>query len=159
MEIRALVPDDVPALWRINEEGVPGVGQVTEAQMAALLGLTHLALGAVEDGALRAFVLCLRPGTTYSSPNYRWFQENYPRFLYVDRIAVAAQHRNRQLGAQLYRRVIEQADQDGCPVAAEVNVRPPNPGSMRFHARHGFAQVGALDHDYGSVAMLLRSPG
>ena len=46
MKVRSLRPDDVPALWRVNEEGVPGVGRITQTEMAALLGLTHLALAA-----------------------------------------------------------------------------------------------------------------
>ena len=41
------------------------------------------------------------------------------------------------------------------PVTAEVNVQPPNPGSIRFHQRHGFEQVGVLEHDEKSVAMFL----
>ncbi len=156
MNVRPLVSDDVPALWRINEEGVPGVGRITEAQMGRLLSLTHLALGAFEDEVLLGFVLCLRPGTPYGSPNYAWFSDNYPECLYVDRIAVAATRRSQRLGSLLYERVIACGDAGGWPVAAEVNLKPPNPGSMRFHERNGFVQVGSLDHPYGSVAMVLR---
>ena len=102
------------------------------------------------------FVLCLLPSTRYKSPNYGWFNERYPEFLYVDRIAVGQASRNAGVGQTLYGQVIAHAQQKKWPVAAEVNLDPPNPGSMRFHRRHGFEQVGELEHSTYTVAMVLR---
>ena len=45
----------------------------------------------------------------------------------------------------------------GFPVAAEVSLKPPNPDSIRFHKRHGFAEVGILHHEEKSVTMMLRN--
>ena len=156
MDIRRLEMDAVPELWRINEEGLPGVGKVTEAAMGDLLSLAELPLGVFEGGELLGFVICLLPRTRYGSLNYAWFNERYDQFLYVDRIAVAEAHRNRQVGGLLYARVIEEADKLGVPIAAEVSLQPPNPGSMRFHDRHDFSEVGVLHHGKQSVTMLLR---
>ena len=86
MEIRKLQVDDCAAMWRINEEGLPGVGKVTQASMEALLDFSILPLGMTVDATLAGFVLCLLPGTQYGSPNYRWFHERYDSFLYVDRM-------------------------------------------------------------------------
>ena len=156
--IRTLDVRDVPTLWSINEEGVPGVGQITSAAMEALLGFSSLALGVDGDAGLRGFVLCIRPGSAYDSPNYRWFQARYDSFLYVDRVAVAAGARDSGCGSLLYRAVFEYADLHQTPVMAEVNVRPPNPGSLRFHTRHGFVEVGQQDHGHTAVTMLRRDP-
>ena len=156
MNLRTLSTDDVPALWRINEEGLPGVGKVSEAALADLVTLADLPLGAFDGDALVGFVLCLLPGTRYASPNYAWFNAHYDHFLYVDRIAVSRTHRNRQVGTRLYASVIDHAEKSGWPVAAEVSLAPPNPGSMRFHGRHGFSEVGTLHHESQSVTMLLR---
>ena len=156
MQLRILQPDDVPAMWRINEEGLPGVGEVSEAAMADLLSLSTLPLGAFDGDELLGFVLCLLPATRYASLNYGWFNARYTSFLYVDRIAVAEAHRDRQVGTRLYAQVIAHADKNQQPVAAEVSLRPPNPGSMRFHGRHDFVEVGTLDHGYQSVTMLMR---
>ena len=158
LTLRTLTADDVPTLWRINEEGLPGVGQVTQEAMADLLSLAELPLGAWDGDELVGFVLCLLPATRYGSLNYAWFNARYEHFLYVDRIAVATRHRDRQIGTALYAAVITRAEDLGWPVAAEVSLKPPNPGSMRFHDRHGFAQVGTLDHETQSVAMFLRDP-
>jgi uncharacterized protein len=158
MILRTLHPEDVPMMWRINEEGLPGVGKVSDEVLADLLSLAHLPLGAFEGNVLAGFVLCLLPKTRYASPNYAWFNQRYSRFLYVDRIAVSQTCRNRQIGTLLYRDVIGHAEERRCPVAAEVSLQPPNPGSMRFHRRHGFTEVGTLHHGHQSVSMLLRAP-
>ena len=156
MNLRMLTADDVPALWRINEEGLPGVGKVSEAAMADLLTLAELPLGAFEGDELVGFVLCLLPGTRYASLNYAWFNQRYDDFVYVDRIAVAKSHRDRQVGTLLYGEVIKHADERGWPIAAEVSLVPPNPGSMRFHGRHSFSEVGILEHEKQSVTMVMR---
>jgi len=143
-------------MWRVNEEGLPGVGQVSPEAMADLLSLSELPLGVFDGTELAGFVLCLLPQTRYGSLNYAWFNERYSDFLYVDRIAVAQSHRNQRIGSLLYERVIKAAAQRSCPIAAEVSLSPPNPGSMRFHGRHGFAEVGTLDHGEQSVTMLMR---
>ena len=156
LSIRPLTPVDIPAMWRINEEGLPGVGKVAPEAMMELLTLSELPLGALDGDQLVGFVLCLVPRTRYGSPNYGWFNDRYPQFLYVDRIAVAETHRNRGVGSHLYRRVAEEADRRRWPIAAEVSVRPLNAGSMRFHARHRFEAVGTLEHPNQTVTMFIR---
>jgi predicted GNAT superfamily acetyltransferase len=44
-------------------------------------------------------------------------------------------------------------------LCCEVNVEPPNPGSLRFHERIGFAEVGqfAPKPDY-VVSLLVKMP-
>ena len=53
MEIRQLEHNDVAAAWQINEEGLPGTGQVSHEEMADLLSLSELAVGVFEDNQLR----------------------------------------------------------------------------------------------------------
>ena len=38
-------------------------------------------------------------------------------------------------------------------IGCEVNIRPPNPGSHRFHKRLGFHQVGERHYDGGDKAV------
>jgi len=157
MEIRRLEQQDVGAAWEINEQGLPGTGRVTHEEMSDLLTLSELAIGAFEDNQLRGFVLCLLPQTRYGSLNYAWFNQRYEEFLYVDRIAVAERHRDREIGTLLYQHVIEYAEQLACPVAAEVSLKPPNPGSIRFHHRHGFTEIGTFEQSEKAVTMMMRS--
>lgn len=96
-----------------------------------------------DEGFVTAFLLALREGAAYDSVNYRWFAERYPRFLYVDRVVVSKQRKSRGAGALLYRELFSFAVDQGLPlVACEVDLEPPNPDSLRFHARFGFTEVG-----------------
>ena len=156
MDIRRLEPEDVAAAWQINEQGLPGTGQVSHEEMADLMSLSELSIGAFEGDGMLGFVLCLTPCTRYASLNYAWFNQRYQEFLYVDRIAVAIEQRGRGIGTLLYERVIEHAESLRFPVTAEVNLTPPNPGSIRFHERHSFAEIGVFHQGEKSVTMMLR---
>ena len=82
-------------------------------------------------------------GQHYDSPNYHWFRERYERFVYVDRIAISADHRRKGLAEALYRNLFDAAAKAGHGlICCEVNSDPPNPGSDRFHAAMGFKTVG-----------------
>lgn len=156
MELRALSFDDVEAMWTINEQGLPGTGQVSRQELRDLLTLSTLPIGAFQETEMLGFVICLPPRTTYGSLNYAWFNERFDSFIYVDRIAVLEAHRDKGVGTKLYERVVAHSQENNIPIAAEVNVEPPNPGSMRFHHRFGFEEVGTLHHKEKSVTMLLR---
>ena len=157
MDLRELTQHDVASMWSLNEQGLPGTGEVSKQEMADLLNLSTLSLGVFREQELLGFVICLSHGTSYGSLNYAWFNQRFDAFIYVDRIAVAQQHRDQGIGSMLYEQVIANSDEQGVPVAAEVNSTPPNPGSMRFHERFRFKEVGELHHQDKSVMMLLRT--
>jgi len=147
---------EVPMMWQINEQGLPGTGKVNLQEMENLLELSELSLGVFEDKKLLGFVICLMPKTEYGSLNYAWFNERYDEFIYVDRIAVATDARNQGIGSMLYEKVFEYAKSNNIPVTAEVSLRPPNQGSDRFHLRHGYDVVGELDHGDKAVTMYIK---
>ena len=66
MEIRPLGKNDSPSLWKINEEGLPGTGEVSEEEIVSLLDYSELSIGAFEGDRLLGFVICLPPGTEYA---------------------------------------------------------------------------------------------
>jgi predicted GNAT superfamily acetyltransferase len=94
-------------------------------------------------GNVAAFLMAFDQDADYDSPNYLWFRERYPRFIYVDRIVVAPAMRKRGLANRLYEdlfRVAKDAGHDR--VVCEVNSDPPNPASDAFHAALGFVEAG-----------------
>jgi predicted GNAT superfamily acetyltransferase len=94
-------------------------------------------------GDLDAFLIAFDQDARYDSPNFLWFRERYPRFVYIDRIVTAAQARGRGLAQRLYFDLFEQAARAGHErVVCEINLSPPNPGSDAFHAALGFTEVG-----------------
>ena len=156
MEIRALQISDSSSIWEINEQGLPGTGKVSEQEILDLLNYSSLSIGLFDSNSLLGFVICLPPKTAYGSLNYLWFNERYDDFLYVDRIAVSTANRNQKIGSKLYQAVIDTASKLGVPIAAEVNLRPPNPDSVRFHQRHGFTEIGQFEHGQKAVIMMLK---
>lgn len=105
---------------------------------------------------LLAFLIGLRPGNAYASENYRYFEARGNDYLYVDRIVVAEAARGRRVGRQLYDAVFDLARAEGrAEVDCEVNLDPPNPGSLAFHARLGFERVGEQPTKGGTVTVAL----
>lgn len=94
-------------------------------------------------GHLAAFLIAFDERADYDSPNYLWFRQRYPRFVYVDRIAVDRAARHQGLARLLYEDLFREAVAAGHEmVGCEVNSDPPNPASDAFHAGFGFAEVG-----------------
>jgi predicted GNAT superfamily acetyltransferase len=97
----------------------------------------------VEAETVVAFLLAFREGADYDSPNYRWFLSRYPRFLYVDRIAVASTQQGRGHGVALYEDLFAFAHAQGITrITCEYYVVPFNAASSRHHAKFGFREVG-----------------
>ena len=62
----------------------------------------------------------------------------------MDRIALSPAVRGQGLGPKLYDEASQlYADRD--VIVCEVNTKPDNPGSHRFHQRLGFVRVGEQD--------------
>jgi predicted GNAT superfamily acetyltransferase len=151
-----LLQQDALAVWGINEEGLPGTGKVTVEEISYLIEISNISIGVFDQDELVGFVICLSPNVDYGSLNYAWFNEKYDDFIYVDRIAVSINHRGLGIGSSIYQELFKISKQKRIPIAAEVNSVPPNPGSMRFHRRFKFLEVGTLKHDEKSVVMFLR---
>ncbi|MEF2976961.1 GNAT family N-acetyltransferase [Subtercola sp. YIM 133946] len=151
------VVDDAGATGDAPAAGPTGSAVAAAAPAAAPTGSAAAAAGpAAAAVPLLGFVLTLLPGAAYESENYRWFSARSNDFLYVDRIVVADGARDRGIGAMLYAAVFEAARAAGvAEVFCEVNLEPPNPGSLRFHHRLGFEEVGQQATKGGSVVVSL----
>lgn len=145
----------------MNNLAVPAVNELSEQEFAELMAIAHLVETVVDDSdpdIALGFVVIFTAGSDYASENYRWFEARGGDFLYVDRIVVGQGSRGRGLGQVLYDRVFTEARLAGlADVTCEVNLDPPNPGSLAFHDRLGFAQVGELVTKGGSVTVALLS--
>lgn len=162
IDIADAVEADRDWLLALNQACLPAVSSLDRPALDALLADAAVArvarIGAAPAGAL----IALRPGTSYGSDNYRWFCDRFDDFLYVDRVMVSETARGGGVGAALYDDIAGIAARLGVPrVTCEVNEEPPNPGSMRFHERHGFGKIESRASTGGSkrVAMLERPVG
>lgn len=156
VRLRPIQDADLGRLVDLNNSAHPAVPVVDAREFADLLALTRLALVAVADEAVVGFLLAIDPGADYASENYRWFESRGVDSLYIDRIVVDAGARGAGVGRALYDAVFAQARTDGrAEVTCEVNLQPPNPESLAFHARMGFSRLGEQPTKGGSVTVAL----
>jgi len=160
--IRELAWSDYAAVLAINNAAVPAMNALDAAALAWLVTNASYARVSESAGTVHAFLIGLPPGTGYQSVNYQWFSERYADFLYVDRIAVADGARRMGHGSALYDDLATFAADKWPRIVAEVNLDPPNPGSVAFHERHSFIGVGELPHAYEGAhakrVMLMERP-
>ena len=159
MIIRPYDPADLAALHIINQAGVPGVGDETLETLGKWLSL-HDARVAEISGTPVGFINLLPPGTMdYTSANLRWLEDWGDDFIYVDRIAVSEAGRGQGTGVALYAAAFHAYAGKISWITCEVNLRPPNPGSLRFHNRLGFQEIGRRSYagDSREVVYLARA--
>jgi predicted GNAT superfamily acetyltransferase len=156
--LRDVRDSDLNAVLALNQSEVPHVGSVDLERMQWFAEHADYFRIAIDGENLGAYLVGLRPGSSYASPNYRWFCERYEDFAYVDRIAVAGSARRAGLASRFYADFAASLPESVPLMTCEVNVRPPNESSMDFHRRLGFEQVGSLVSDDGEkeVAMLAK---
>ena len=155
--VRPFLPGDLSALLAMNNAAVPAVSELTAEACLDLINDALVCLVAEADGAPAGFLLCLGDGVDYDSPNYLWLSERETNFAYTDRICVDETMRGRKIGDALYAALFEQYAGTGKCFLCEVNERPANPGSLRFHGRLGFAEIGKADHGDKAVVYLKRA--
>jgi uncharacterized protein len=156
VQFRDLRPDDHPTVLALNNAAVPAVSALDADGLVVLLGECSQAIVLETDvGGVSAFCLTLRSGAAYASLNYRWFSERYDDFEYLDRIVVAPGAQGGGIGTAMYAELEARIAGTAPWLLCEVNVRPLNEGSLRFHQRIGFVEVGQQDTDAGTKRVSL----
>ena len=153
--IRDVAKQDLDEILDLNEAVVPAVNSIPLEKMQWFAEHAVYFRVATADDRLASFLIGLRPGIGYDSPNYLWFCEHYSEFGYIDRIAVAAHARRHGLATKMYDDFRKALPDDIGVMTCEVNLRPPNESSMRFHARYGFSQIGSQATEGGQKEVAL----
>jgi predicted GNAT superfamily acetyltransferase len=154
---RAATSADWPAIVALNNAEVPKVGPLTLDDAERFFRAAEILVADGEPGHERpgpvALLVLMTEGAEYDSPNFAWFAARYPRFEYVDRIVVRDDRAGTGIGRALYDLAVTRTVEGDRPVlTAEVNLEPPNDGSLAFHRRYGFAEVGQqIDPRNGQV--------
>ena len=143
--VRNIEIADLPRVLEINNANTPGVSELTFTELETDLenSLHALAIDN-EHGEVCAFCITFAQDASDAGDNHRWFAERFKSLVYLDRIAIDSNYQNRGLGLVLYQAVEQHMLNSGeySLLCCEVNLEPPNPGSLRFHRRIGFTEVG-----------------
>lgn len=159
--IRDARVEDEEFILGLNAACRPAVSDMSAEEFRAISGWAHRVLVAEHEGRAVGFVILIRPKTAYPSDNYGWFEKQFDRHLYIDRVAVSDTARGLGVGRELYEAAAELAvavhEQR---LTCEVNEEPPNPESIAFHARLGFLWLASRPSRSGKVvAMFVRELG
>ena len=143
-KLRRIQPADHADVLALNQANVVKLAPMDEARLHQLDGWADRFDVIDVDGEFGGFVVTFAPGSAYDSENYRWFAERHGRsFYYLDRIVLADSHRRQGLGTFVYDELEHVARRYG-RLALEVNLVPRNDGSLAFHDRRGYVEVGRL---------------
>ena len=149
----------VSDIYSINQDNVPEVGSLDSIeQQKKLLSVSSYHSILLKENELIGFSICFRESRPYWSENYKYFEDKLDRFLYIDRIAIRSEYRRQGHAKRMYEDIFNIASQDDLIVTAEVNTKPANQGSLRFHEYMGFKEVGARSFDDHDVAYFEANP-
>ena len=146
-------------MLRLNAAAGAGVSTLDRPELLRLMGISALHMAARRsDGALAGYALAFSNEDTYDAEEFLALQSSIAEpFVYVDQVAIDEHLRRKGIGRMLYQELAARARGLGAAIlCCEVNVSPPNPGSLAFHRRLGFTQAGELNTVDGRTVALLR---
>lgn len=158
VRLRPLTDDDHADVLALNEQEVHLLAPMDETRLAELHGWAHRFDVVEVDGTFGGFVVVIESGTTYDGDHYAFFSRVYEQFLYLDRVVLATAARGRGVGHAVYDELEADARRLG-RMTLEVNVDPPNPPSLAFHARRGYVEVGRQGPADHVVSLLAKELG
>ena len=141
--LRNATPDDYPVIVTLNHDEVAHTSEMDIDRLGVLAQLTVYLKVAVVDEQVVAFLMVMQQDADYQNDNFLWFQEQFSRYWYIDRIVVDSAHASLKIGSTLYADLMHTARANGAiAVTCEYNIQPPNLISARFHKKWGFTELG-----------------
>ena len=154
-KIKPSTETDLPHILELNKAAIPAVNLLSEQEIQNLFSQAEYFHSLWLNKEVIGFLIGLGPGAIYDSPNYRWFELRYDRFLYIDRIVIDPSHQGLGYGRLFYDNLRESVGQQFPKITCEVNLRPKNKSSLRFHRLYGFRQVGTQKTEKGGKQVSL----
>ena len=142
LAIRDVCEHELDAVLALNNAAGHSILALDAAQLRYFYEHADYFRVAEINGHLAGFLIALREDGDYHSPNYRWFSEHYPQFLYIDRIVIANVYRRHGLGRIFYCDVNSFAEVRVPLLTCEVFLEPRDDVIVLFHGTYGFQEVG-----------------
>jgi predicted GNAT superfamily acetyltransferase len=140
--IRDVREHELDLVLALNNAAGPGILPMDAAKLRFFWEHADYFRVAEKDGLMAGFLVALSHEASHDSPNFLWFRERYPEFLYIDRIVVASTRRGTGVGRVFYADVQSYAEMHVPQLAAEVFLESSSHPALLFHGSFGFREVG-----------------
>ncbi len=159
LSIRDVERRDLDSILAINNAAGATILALDAAALRVLYEQASYFRLAEVDGHVAGFLIAMREDAAYDSPNFLWFRERYPAFVYIDRIVIARAYRRLGLGRVFYADVTSYAETRVPLLNCEVFLEPRDDISLLFHGTWGFQEVGQQTMPAGGrrVALLAKT--
>jgi len=146
---------DADFILDLNQRFTPAVSDLSNDMMTYFLEISDYFKVLKVDGLSIGFLIALIPGKDYWSENYRWFNKRYELFMYIDRVVIAKEYQKRGYGKLFYDDLCNHSRENSEYITCEVNTRPLNQQSIKFHKKYGFYEVGVQETEGGKKCVSL----
>ena len=140
--IRDVREHELDLVLALNNAAGPGILPMDAGKLRFFWENADYFRVAEKDGHLAGFLVAVSQDAPHDSPNFLWFRERYPEFLYVDRIVIASTRRGAGVGRVFYGDVQSFAEVRVPRLCAEVFLEGSNHPALLFHGSFGFREVG-----------------
>ncbi len=140
--IRDVREHELDLVLALNNAAGPGILPMDAAKLNFFWENADYFRVAEKDGLLAGFLVALSQDAPHDSPNFLWFRERYPEFMYIDRIVIASTRRGAGVGRVFYGDVQSFAEVRVARLAAEVFLESSSHPALLFHGSFGFREVG-----------------
>ncbi|WP_153912325.1 GNAT family N-acetyltransferase [Shewanella sp. TC10] len=155
MNIRPIIDKDIDTILALNEQFVRVLSPLDKRRLLKLIDMAALAVVIEKGSDIAGFLLVFNAKTDYDSVNYQWFDGHFESFLYIDRVVISDQFQGQGIASMLYQFVVNfAAENEVDNIVAEIDILPPNQGSLSFHQKWGFKQIELLKHNEHKVVSL-----
>ncbi len=157
--IRDVREHELDSVLALNNAAGPAILPLDAAKLRQLFDSAEYFRVAARDGTLAGFLIGFGAHSRHDSSNFAWFNQRYPDFFYIDRVAVASRRRGGGVGRALYADAQSYAELRYPQMACEVFLQPGTDHALLFHGSFGFREVGQHvmpGHDM-RAAMLMKT--
>ena len=89
-------------ILKLNQDLVHFLSDLDMGSLTELGNMAEMFKVVEVDGKVAAFLIAVRENKPYASVNYKWFLDNYDKFLYVDRVVVSEDYQHMGIGRLIY---------------------------------------------------------
>jgi len=140
--IRDVREHELDQVLALNNAAGPGILPMDAGKLRFFWENADYFRVAEKDGLLAGFLVAVGQDAPHDSPNFLWFRERFPEFLYIDRIVIASTRRGAGAGRVFYGDVQSFAEVRVPRLCAEVFLEGSNHPALLFHGSFGFREVG-----------------